>query len=131
MPQELTIAACGAVLLMVHIGLAGQLRTKQYGTTWNTGARDDAMPPLNPVAGRAVRAQANFQETFPIAVVALLGVVLARRTDLWTAAGGWLWLGARVVYLPLYLSGMPIIRSLVFLISLIGLALVLWPLLFG
>jgi uncharacterized MAPEG superfamily protein len=130
MRQELMIAAWGAVLLMVHIVVAGQLRTRQYGATWNMGARDDTMPPLKPIVGRAVRAQANFQETFPIAIVALLGVVLAGRASPWTAAGGWIWLGARVCYLPVYLSGVPLFRTLIFLVSVVGLALVLWPLLF-
>ena len=50
------------------------------------------------------RAQANFQETFPIAIIALLGVVVAGRTSNVTALGGWIWLGARIVYLPLYVA---------------------------
>ena len=70
MAVELKIAAFGAVLLIVHIFAAVHLKTKQYGRAWNVGARDEALPPLNPVAGRLARAQANFQETFPIAIVA-------------------------------------------------------------
>jgi uncharacterized MAPEG superfamily protein len=93
------------------------------------GARDEVLPPMNPVAGRLSRAQANFQETLPIAIIALLGVVLAGRTSDWTATGGWIWLGARVAYLPLYGLGIPKIRTLFFLLSLIGLGMVLWPLL--
>ena len=131
MPIELTILALGAVLLLVHIFAAGQVKTKQYGTKWNAGARDEELPPPAPLTGRLMRAQANFQETFPLAIVALLGVVVAGRTSAWTAIGGWVWLGARVVYLPLYGFGIPIVRSIVFLISLVGLLVVLWPLLFG
>ena len=86
MPVELKIAALGAVLLLVHILAAGNARTKQYGRHWNVGARDEAQPPLNPVAGRLARAQANFQETFPIAVVALLGVVIVGQTSPVTAS---------------------------------------------
>jgi uncharacterized MAPEG superfamily protein len=78
-----------------------------------------------------MRAQANFQETFPIAIVALLGVVVANRTTGLTALGGWVWLSARVVYLPLYAAGIPVIRTVVFIISMIGLGMVLWPLLAG
>jgi uncharacterized MAPEG superfamily protein len=131
MPVELRIAAFGAVLLLVHIFAAVHLKTKQYGATWNVGARDGAVPPLNPVAGRLARAQANFQETFPIAVVALLGVVVAGRTSDWTALGGWIWLGARIIYLPLYGFGVPVVRTAVFVISLVGLGMVLKPLLLG
>ena len=131
MPVELKIAAFGAILLLVHVFAAVHLKTKQYGRQWNVGARDDALPPLNPVAARLARAQANFQETFPIAIVALLGVVIAQRTSSSTALGGWIWLGARIIYLPLYAMGVPIVRTVAFVISLVGLGMVISPLLFG
>lgn len=131
MPVELKILALGAVLLLIHIFTAARFKTAQYGTKWNVGARDDALPPANPITGRTMRAQANFQETFSIAIVALLGVVVANRTSHTTELGGWIWLGARVVYLPLYAAGVPIIRTAVFMISLVGLAMVIWPLLAG
>lgn len=131
MPVELRIAAWGAILLLVHIFAAVHLKTKQYGRGWNVGARDEAVPPLNPVAGRLARAQANFLETFPIAIIALLGVVIAGRTSAWTALGGWIWLGARTIYLPLYGFGVPVVRTVVFVISLVGLLMVLKPLLLG
>ena len=131
MPVELKIAALGALLLLVHIFAAVHLKTKQYGRAWNVGARDESLPPLDPVAGRLARAQANFQETFPIAIVALLGVVIAGRTSAWTALGGWIWLAARTIYLPLYAFGVPVVRTIVFTISIAGLVMVLWPLLTG
>lgn len=131
MAVELKIAAWGALLLLVHIFAAVHLKTKQYGRKWNVGARDEALPQLDPMAGRLARAQANFQETFPIAVVALLGVVIAGRTSASTVIGGWIWLGARTIYLPLYAAGVPVIRTIVFAISLVGLGMVLAPLLFG
>ena len=129
MATELLILGWGAVLLLVHVFIAGHFKTRQYGIAWNTGARDEALPPLEPRAGRLVRAQANFLETFPVAIVALLGVVIAGRASEWTALGGWIWLGARVVYFPLYWAGVPKLRSLVFLVSLVGLLIVLFPLL--
>ena len=131
MAMELQIVALGALLLLVHIFAAVHLKTKQYGRKWNVGARDEALPPLDPLAGRFARAQANFQETFPIAIVALLGVVIAGRTSAWTALGGWIWLSARTIYLPLYAFGVPVVRTLVFTISIAGLVMVLWPLLVG
>jgi uncharacterized MAPEG superfamily protein len=131
MPVEIKIAALGALLLLVHIFAAVHLKTKQYGRAWNVGARDEGPPPLNPVAGRLARAQVNFQETFPIAIVALLGVVIASRTSSWTAIGGWIWLGARIIYLPLYGYGVPVWRTATFAVSIAGLVIVIWPLLLG
>ena len=131
MPIELKIAALGALLLFVHIFAATRFKTAQYGRKWNAGARDEALPPPNAMTGRLMRAQANFQETFPIAIVALLGVVIAGLTNSWTALGGWIWLGARIVYLPLYAAGVPYVRTLVWAISAVGLGMVIWPLLAG
>lgn len=129
MPVELAILAWSMILLLVHIFAAAQAKTKQYGPKWNMGARDESLPPLNPLAGRLVRAQANYMETLPIAIVALIGVVVAGRTSEWTAMGGWIWLGARIVYLPLYGFGVPVVRTIIFLASLVGLLIALWPLL--
>jgi uncharacterized MAPEG superfamily protein len=129
MPVELKILALGALLLFVHIFVATRFKTAQYGRQWNVGARDEALPEPNPVTGRLMRAQANFQETFPIAIVALLGVVIAGKTSQRTALGGWIWLGARAVYLPLYWAGIPVVRTIVWTIALIGLAMAIKPLL--
>jgi uncharacterized MAPEG superfamily protein len=131
MAEEIRILAWAAVLLLVHIFTAVHFKTKQYGVEWNTGARDETMPPLNPVAGRLERARDNFLETLPIALIALFGVVIAGKADAQTALGGWIWLGSRALYLVIYWAGIPKIRTLVFLVSLVGLGMVLRPLLAG
>jgi uncharacterized MAPEG superfamily protein len=131
MPTEIQILAWGAILLLVHIIAAAQVRTREYGLKWNIGARDEAVPPPGALSGRLARAEANFLETLPIAIIALLGVVVANRTSSTTALGGWIWLGARVAYLPLYAAGIPVVRTLAFAVSIVGLALVIKPLLFG
>ena len=131
MPVELRIAALGALLLFIHIFVAVRFKTAQYGRAWNGSARDEALPPPTAVTGRLIRAQANFQETFPIAAVALLGVVIAGRTSQWTALGGWIWLAARIVYIPLYWAGVPVVRTIVWTVSMVGVGMVIWPLLAG
>lgn len=129
MPIEIRILVYAAILLLVHIFAEAHFKTKQYGTKWNVGARDESLPPSSPVAGRLGRARGNFMETLPIAIIALLGVVVTDQTSATTALGGWIWLGARIVYLPLYWAGIPVVRTLCFLVSLIGLGMVIWPLL--
>jgi len=131
MAIELKILALSALLLLFNIFAAGHYKTKQYGTNWNIGARDEALPPLNAIAGRLARAQANLLETLPIAMIAMIGVVVAGKASSNTALGGWIWLGARVVYLPLYWAGVPKLRTVVYLASLVGLGMVIWPLLAG
>lgn len=128
MPAEVRILLYAAILLLVHIFAEAHFKTRQYGTKWNMGARDEDLPPVNPVAGRLGRARGNYLETLPIAIIVLFGVVVAGRTSDTTALGGWIWLGARIVYLPLYWAGVPVLRTIAFLVSLIGLAMVARPL---
>lgn len=127
MTTELNVLAWGCVLAFVHIFAAVRAKTAQYGTKWNMGARDEALPPLNPLAGRLARAQANFFETFPIVVAAILIVSVASLNSRWTTIGALVWLVARIVYLPLYAAGVAVVRTLVFFISMVGIGMVIWP----
>ncbi|MCB2067897.1 MAG: MAPEG family protein [Erythrobacter sp.] len=131
MPQELTVLALAGVLLLVHIFAAIRLKTAQYGVNWNMGARDEALPPLNPVAARLERARDNFLETLPLAIIGFGGVVLADRASEWTAIAAWTWLGARALYLPLYWAGVPKVRTYVWGLALLALLYPLKVLLLG
>ena len=127
MQTELAVLAWGCVVALVHVFVAVRVKTRQYGTKWNTGARDEELPPPEPIVGRLAGAQANFFETFPIAAAAILIVSTAGLTSRWTAAGALLWLAARITYLPLYAMGVPKLRTIIFLASVVGIAMILWP----
>jgi len=127
MNTELTVLAWGCILALVHIFAAVRVKTRQYGTAWNVGPRDEELPPARPIVGRLARAQANFYETFPLYAAAALIVTVAHLTSRWTEIGAWLWLGGRVAYLPLYGLGIRYVRTLAWLVSLIGILMVLRP----
>jgi len=127
MTTELAVLAWGSVLAIIHVFAAIRAKTRQYGTKWNMSARDGETPPLSPVAGRLARAQANYYESFPIMAAAILIVSIADLESWWTTLGALLWLAARIVYLPLYAFGVPVLRTLVWTASLAGILLVLWP----
>ncbi len=131
MTSELTVLALAAILLLIHVLLAGHFKTRQYSTAWNIGPRDGEQPPLNPIAGRLDRARGNFLETFPLAIIALIGVTVADRTSEITAIASWTWLGARVVYLPVYWAGIPVLRSVIWMVATLALLVVLGALLLG
>ena len=131
MRTEILVLAWGCILALVHIFAAVRVKTRQYGTKWNMGARDEELPPPQPIVGRLARAQANFFETFPIAAAAILMVVVTGRTGPSTEIGAILWLAARVIYLPLYAAGVPVVRTITFLVSIVGILLVLRPVLFA
>jgi uncharacterized MAPEG superfamily protein len=127
MTTELIVLAWGCLLGIVHIFAAVRVKTRQYGTKWNMGARDEELAPPQPIVGRLARAQANYFETFPIAAAAILIVYATGMHDRLTAIGALVWLGARVVYLPVYALGISKLRTLIFLVSIVGIALILRP----
>ncbi|MHC9085116.1 MAPEG family protein [Luteimonas sp. RIT-PG2_3] len=132
MPFEMTIElqmlAWAIVLGFVQLTLASALMTRQRGLAWNASARDGEARPLTGVAARADRAMRNFLETFPFFAAAVLAVVAAGRADATTALGAQLYLWARVAYVPLYLAGVPYLRSLVWTVSVLGILRILWAL---
>lgn len=131
MKIEFIMLGATIVLAMVNILWAGSVRTKQYGRDWNMGARDKEMPPLNPLAGRLLRAQANLYETLPLFIAALLGAAYLDRLGWKTEIGASLYFLGRLVYLPLYAAGVPKLRTLIFGVAAIGLLLCWWALMFG
>ena len=125
MTTELTYLAWTLVLALVYIGLPSQLRTIETGTTYNASARDDPGPPVGKYTARLRRAQQNLFETLPLFIGAVLIAHVSGRDGPLTGWGVALYFWARVVYLPLYAVGIPYLRSLVWLVSLVGLIMVI------
>lgn len=123
LPTEITVLVVSLVLFFVQLGLQGMLATRELGSKWNAGPRDGDRKPTGAYAGRAQRALDNFKETFPVFLGLALALVATDRAGGLGALGAWLWLLARIGYVPLYLFGIPYIRSLVWLASIAGLAL--------
>ena len=131
LPIELKLLGATLLLAIANILLAAQVRTKQYGTQWNMGARDADMPPLDPLPARLLRAQANLFETLPLFVGAVLAAAVAGRLNFATTLGAYLYFVGRLIYLPLYAAGVPVVRTLVWMVSLLGLLIVIWGLFTG
>ena len=51
MTSELNCLVWASVLGLVHIIIAGNARTKEFGTKWNMSARDDKKTSLKPIYG--------------------------------------------------------------------------------
>ena len=126
----LTLLAWSVVLLVFHVGLQGILATQELGSAWNAGPRDEHKEPSGTIAGRAERASRNFRETYPAFVGLALGLAMTGDPGGWGLVGAWLWFICRLVYIPLYLAGVPYIRSLVWLGSLTGLLIMVSRLIF-
>jgi uncharacterized MAPEG superfamily protein len=125
MTPELLMLALSVVLGFVHIIVSAIATTHQYGSKWNLSPRDAPMPPLQGVAGRLQRALHNFLETFPLFAVAVL-IADATNRHGWIAVwGSQIYFYARALYLPIYAAGIPVVRTLVWTVASIGIAMVL------
>lgn len=125
MTPELTILGWTLVLALIQIFVPAALRNKETGRAYNVGPRDEPGPPVGIVTGRLQRAHRNLLETLPVFIGAILIAHVAGREGLLTLWGAWLYLIARIVYVPLYAFGVPVARSLAFQVSLVGLTLLL------
>lgn len=129
MTFELCILGWTLVLAFFQILAFDMARTGQYGLKWNTGARDEEMPPLSPIANRLQRAQNNLFETLPLFIAAILIAHVADKNSALTHNGALIYFVGRLVYVPLYAFGVKQIRSLVWLVSTAGLLMIFWAIL--
>lgn len=131
MNLECAMLVAGCVLCLVQIIIASHAASHQRGYLWTASARDGEVAPLTGIAGRLERALRNFLETFPVFVAAVLLVHVLGRSGALSKWGAVLYFAARVVYVPLYVAGIPVIRSLVWNVAFVGIVLLLlaavWP----
>lgn len=125
MPIELTLLAWTIVLGLAQIVIAAQFFTAANGLGYGMSPRDT--PPREPslLGGRFARASKNLLETFPFAAAAILISAVLDRHNGYTVWGAQLYFWGRVAFLPLYAAGIPAIRTLVWLVSVLGIVLVL------
>jgi uncharacterized MAPEG superfamily protein len=125
MTVELKMLAWSICLGIVTVFVAINLATAQRTLGWNLSNRDQETRPLAGAAARAHRASRNFLETFAFFAAAVLAVVLIKANSSSTALGAQLYFWARLAYLPIYIIGVPYVRTLAWAVSFAGLLLVL------
>lgn len=129
MTPELIILGWTLVLALVQIMVTAHLRTGETGLAYNASARDAEAPPPRPITARLQRAQANLFETLPLFAAAVLIAHVGGQSNAMTLLGAQMYLVARVLYVPLYAAGVPYLRSMVWLVSLVGLIMILYAIL--
>ena len=120
MEPELRALAWAIVLGLSQVLIAVGIVTQQRGLKWNIGNREGLTEPLTGAAARAERASKNFLETFVFFAAAALAVVVSHRGSPATALGAFVYLWARAAYFPIYIAGIPYVRTLIYVVSLWG-----------
>lgn len=130
MPIEFACLAGAVVLGLAQLMIAHAAATRQRGMEWNAGNREGPELPLKGAALRLGLAFENFKETFPFFAVALMLVMISGTLGVLSTWGALLYLGARLVYVPIYAAGILYLRSGVWFVSMVGIALVISALFF-
>lgn len=122
---EYSMLWASAALGIVYLLAAVVPSVLGRGMPWAMGPRDEPAPDAGKVAARLDRAWKNYLETFPIFVAAvLINGSVTQDSDL-AATGAQLYFWGRVAFLPVYALGLPVVRTLVWTVALVGILMVL------
>ena len=123
MKPELMLLVWAAVLTLVQAVVAAQGAFNQVGLSMLAGNRE-GMPEIKGWGGRAARAHRNMLENLVLFAVVVLVAVLADKTNATTLLGAQIFLWARVAYAVVYVAGIPWLRTGVWVVSIVGLAMI-------
>jgi uncharacterized MAPEG superfamily protein len=123
MAPELQLLGLAVIVGIVQLVWAAVAARRQQSLAWAAGPRDEPMP-ISGVAARLDRAFRNFMETFPLFAAAVLAAHAADSLSGLTLWGAGLYVAGRALYVPLYASGIPRIRTLAWAVAMVGLFMV-------
>jgi uncharacterized MAPEG superfamily protein len=125
MTTEMTLLVCSVFLGLGQIILASHAASAQRGYRWTASPRDEPVPPLSGIGGRLERTSRNYLETFTFFAVAVLAANATGRHNWMTGFGAHFYFWGRLLYIPLYAFGVPVVRSLAWNVATIGIVLII------
>jgi uncharacterized MAPEG superfamily protein len=123
MKPELMLLAWTVLLAFVQMLVAVTGALLQVGLPALAGNRD-GLAPFTGWAGRAQRAHHNMLESLVLFGALILVAVVAQRTNPATLLGAQIFFWARLAYAFVYVIGIPWLRTGVWAVSVVGLALI-------
>ena len=123
MKPELMWLLWALALTFVQMLVAVSGATLQVGLPMLAGNRE-GLAPCTGWAGRAQRAHHNMLESLVLFAALVLIAVVTNKTNSTTLLGAQLFFWGRLVYALVYLAGIPWLRTLVWLVSVVGLILI-------
>ena len=104
MTPELTVLALAGLLQVAQYVVFSITANMQVGLGYSTSPRDTHRP-LSGLAGRLERALRNHFEALMLFTPAVVVVTVSGQSGGFTAACAWVYLAARVLYVPSYAFG--------------------------
>ena len=123
MKPEMMLLVWAVLLTVVQAVVAVQGAMMQVGLASLMGNRE-GMPDIRGWGGRAARAHRNMLENLVLFAALVLAAAIAGKTNDMTLLGAQIFLYARIAYALVYIVGLPWIRTGVWTVSVIGLAMI-------
>ena len=131
MTVELTVLVLAALLAVGQLCWMAVRANLEIGPAYFLTPRDGEPPQQISIGlGRLKRAYQNHMETLPLFAIAVLVLAVADKGSGLTAACAWLYLGARVVFVPAYLFGWNPWRSFIWATGFLAIVVMLLAALF-
>lgn len=113
MHPELTVLALSVILQFGQIALAAWSMNRDVGVEYNASPRD-VPADFSVLTGRLRRAVNNHFEAMALFTAAVAAVTISGQSGGLTALCAWLYLAARIVYVPAYAFGWSPWRSAIY-----------------
>ena len=123
MKPEMTLLVWAALLTVVQAVVAVQGALMQVGLATLMGNRE-GMPEIRGWGGRASRAHKNMIENLVLFAALVLIAAAAGKTNAMTLLGAQIFFYARIGYAVVYIAGIPWLRTGVWAVSIVGLAMI-------
>jgi uncharacterized MAPEG superfamily protein len=123
MTPDLKLLLWSVALTFVQVLVAVLAANSQVRLADLAGNREP-MPEFTGFAGRAQRAHLNMLENLPLFIALVLIAQVAGKTNAMTLLGAELFFWGRAAHWLIYLAGIPWLRTLAWLVSVIGLILI-------
>ncbi len=123
MTPDLQMLVWSAALALVQMLIAVLGATGQHGLPTLAGNREGLAETVG-WAGRARRAHLNMLESLALFAIVVLVAHVTGRANEATALGSALFFWARLAYAIIYIAGVPWLRTLAWLVSVAGIAMI-------
>ncbi|WP_062762365.1 MAPEG family protein [Falsirhodobacter sp. alg1] len=118
MQSEIIVLCLAAFLYVGQLFFTSRLQDRDMGHEYNVSPRDSE-PRYSDLTERMQRALRNHLDNYVLFAVAVFAVILTQSTFWLTAVCAWVYLLARIAYVPAYYFGWVPWRSVFFILGLL------------
>jgi len=125
MTPEIIFLLWSVALTLLLAIIAVSAGTLEVGLPRLAGNREN-MPELEGWGGRAQRAHRNMLENLVLFAIVVFAARLTNVSNAVTLLGAQLFFFGRIAHAILYVAGVPWLRTLAWLVSVVGIAMIFW-----